>query len=254
MSWERFDEEPEGTLRDTPPDVLTPIDPAAPVSGHRPAETADDASRAHSDAPEHDWAAAAGHVYPALRPAGLHGASLSELDTAQLANEGMKKHALALIDPGPADLTTVYVLRETAFDVVINADHLLTWGISPDVLRAAAMANLRSWSAAAPWTEEQTGQRRLLSSDTGEGADAARILLQEVRDRIAGECGGPARVLVALPDRDLLVAGSLHPGDGTFAEQLAAFVGDVSDGGHEPIDRRLFELVGDENVLVPFVA
>ena len=252
MSWERFDEGPEGALRDAPPDVLTPIDESAPVSGHRPAQATDDA-RAHSAAPEHDWAAAENHVFPALRPAGTAGASLSDLDTAQLAQEGLKKHALALTDPGPADLTTVYVLRESAFDVVINADHLLTWGIPPDVLRDAAMANLRSWSAAAPWTEEHTGSRRLLSSDTGEGADAARILLSEVRDKLVGECGGPARVLVALPDRDLLIAGSLNPGDAEFADQLATFVGDVSDDGHEPIDRRLFELVGEGHELVPFV-
>ena len=251
MSWERFDDEPEGALRDAPPDVLTPIDDSAPVSGHRPAQV-DEEARAHSEAPEHDWSAASGHIFPSLRPAGTHGASLSDLDTAQLAQEGMKKHALALTDAGPADLTTVYVLRESAFDVVINADHLLTWGIAPDVLRDAAMANLRAWSADAPWTEEHTGERRLLSSDTGDGADAARILLPEVRERIAGECGGPARVLIALPDRDLLIAGSLNPGDTAFADQLASFVADVSEDGHEPIARGLFELVGDQHELVPF--
>jgi hypothetical protein len=252
MSWERFEDEPEGALRDAPPDVLAPIDESAPVSGHRPAQPADEA-RAHSEAPEHDWAAASAHVFPTLRPAGTHGASLADLDTDRLAQEGMKKHALALTDPGPADLVTVYVLRESAFDVVINADHLLTGGVAPEVLRDAAMANLRAWSQTAPWTEEHTGARRLLSSDTGEGADAARILLSEVRDKIVGECGGPARVLVALPDRDLLIAGSLSPGDAEFADQLASFVADVSDDGHEPIDRRLFELVGEGHELVPFV-
>ena len=36
MSWEKFDDEPAGALRDAPPDVLSPIDENAPVSGHQP--------------------------------------------------------------------------------------------------------------------------------------------------------------------------------------------------------------------------
>ena len=157
-----------------------------------------------------------------------------------------------MLDAGPAGLSVVYVLRGSAYDVVINADHMLTWGISAETLRDTAMANLREWSAAAPWTDELSDGRHLLSSDTGDGGDAARILLTEAREHIAGQCGGPSRILIALPDRDLLIAGSLNPEDGAFAGQLATFVLDVFDGAHEPIDRRLFELVGDTNELVPY--
>jgi hypothetical protein len=217
--------------------------------GHqRPPEPAG----AQSLAPEHDWAAATGRVFPSLRPAGTQGAPLDDLDEARLSQEAMKKHALPIVDEGPADLSIVYVLREPAYDVIVNADHLLTWGVDAQTLRDAAMANLRTWSATAPWADELAGQRRLLSSDTGDGGDAARILLPEVRSHLAGECGGPARVLIALPDRDLLIAGSLHPGDTDFADQLVAFVADVVDGAHEPIGRGLFELVGDEHELVHF--
>jgi hypothetical protein len=248
MTWERFDEEPAGALRDEAPDVLAPIDESAPVSGHVPAP---EGSSAASTAAEHDWSTASDHIFPALRPGGTQGLQLADLDAAQLAQEGMKKHALALVDPGPADLMIVYVLREAAYDVVINADHLLTWGVGAEALRDAAMANLRSWSEAAPWTDELSGDRHLLSSDTGEGADAARILLPEARARIAAQCG-PSRVLVALPDRDLLIAGSLNPGDTDFAGQFAMFVADVAAEAHEPIDRGLFELVGAQHELVPF--
>jgi uncharacterized protein YtpQ (UPF0354 family) len=222
------------------------------ISGHVPAPEPVDAFKAQSEAPEHDWAAASGQIFPALRPVGTHGIQLSDLDPAQLSNEGTKKHPVALLDEGPAGVPVAYVLRAPAFDIVINADHLLTWGISPATLRDTAMANLRAWSEAAPWTDEVSEGRHLLSSDTGEGADAARILLPEARQHIAGECGGPARILIALPDRDLLVAGSLNAGDAEFAGQLAGFVLDVFDGAHEPIDRRLFELVGDQHELVPF--
>jgi hypothetical protein len=251
LSWETFDYDPEGALRDAPPDVLTPIDENAPVSGHQAPPPGD---AAQALASEHDWESAASHVYPVLRPSGTHGTKLAEIDSEQLAQEGLKKHALPLIDPGPADLAVAYVLREAAYDILVNADHLLAWGVDADRLRDTAMANLAAWSARAPWTDELSGTRRLLSSDTGEGSDAARILLEDVRHHLAGECGGPARVLVALPDRDLLVAGSLNPDDREFATQFAAFVADVADDAHEPIDHGLFELVGDHHDLVRFSA
>ena len=219
------------------------------VSGHQPPQ---EAPVPPSATPEHDWEAARDHVFPALRPSGTHGASLDDLDELRLQHEGMKKHALPLIDDGPAGLSIVYVLRGPSYDVVVNAEHLLTWGIEAQALRDAAMGNLASWSASAPWTEELDGQRRLLSSDTGDGGDAARILLPEVRRHLAGECGGPSRVLVALPDRDFLIAGSLHPSDADFATQFEAFVRDLIDGAHEPIEGGLFELVGDTFELVPF--
>jgi uncharacterized protein YtpQ (UPF0354 family) len=222
-------------------------------TGHvAPPGPGEDTARSQSEAPEHEWEAATPHVFPALRPAATQGVQLAGLDPASLSQEGTKKHALALLDPGPVDLAVVYVLRTEAYDIVINADHLLTWGIAPETLRDAAMANLRTWSATAPWTDEVADGRHLLSSDSGEGNDAVRILLPEARHHIAGACGGPARILVALPDRDLLVAGSLNPGDTEFAGQLAAFVAQVFDDAHEPIDRRLFELVGDQHDLVPF--
>jgi hypothetical protein len=244
-----LDDEPVPAWREAPPDIHSPIDPTAPVSGHHPPA---DSPAAPSEAPEHDWAAASDHIFPALRPSGTHGAPLEELDEERLAHEGLKKHALPVIDPGPAELSIVYVLREASYDVLINADHLLTWAIEPQTLRDKAMENLRAWSSTAPWTEELAGQRRILSSDTGDGGDAARILLPEVRKHLAGECGGPSRVLVALPDRDLLVAGSLHPGDPEFAGQFASFAADLNEGAHEPIGPGLFELVGEQNELVQF--
>lgn len=204
--------------------------------------------------PEHDWGAASATIFPALRPAGMHGAPMAELDDARLAHEGTKQHALPLVDDGPASLSVVYVLRKPAYDVVINADHLLGWGVGAETLRSTALDNLRAWSAGAPWSGENEGGRRLVSSDTGDGCDAARILLPEVRGHLVGECGGPARVLVGLPDRDLLVAGSLQPGDGAFAGQFAAFVADIADGASEPIGSGLFEIVGDAHDLVPYAA
>jgi uncharacterized protein YtpQ (UPF0354 family) len=131
----------------------------------------------------------------------------------------------------------------------VNADHLLGWGIEPATLRDAAMENLGLWSSVAPWTDDVSGQRRLLSSDTGEGGDAARILLPDVRKHLSDELGGEARVLVGLPDRDLLLASALRSDDEGFAELFADFVVEHSGGADEPIDRRVFELVDGELTL-----
>jgi hypothetical protein len=189
---------------------------------------------------------------PILRPAGAAGTALSKLDQEALAREAQKTHASPLIDAGPVDLSIAYAMRAASFDVLVNADHLMAWGIEPAILRATALENLGLWSAVAPWNDELSGERRLLSSETGEGGDAARILLPEVRRHIADELGGSSRVLIGLPDRQLLVAGALRPGDEEFAALFATFVAEHSEDADEPIDGRVFELVDGD--LRPFAA
>jgi len=114
------------------------------------------------------------------------------------------------------------------------------------------MRNLAAWSAAAPWTDEVSGDRRLVSSDSGDGWDAARILLSDVRAHLANELGPTGRVLVGLPERHLLIAGTLRSGDLEFAALFGQFIEENSSGADEPIDGRIFELV--RGVLVAFVA
>jgi hypothetical protein len=236
-----FDDEPPGALRDQAPDFLAPIDESSPVSGH--ARPPADAHRSMAETPEHDWSAAEALIYPALRPVGTHGLTLSEIDEEALAAEAARSHSQPLIDEGPCGIPVVYALNAGAYDVIVNADHLLSWGVPASAIQDAAIRNLGAWSAEAAWTDEVSGERRLLSSDTGEGWDAARILLPEVIDRIVRELGSVGRVLVGLPERHLLVAGSLRPGDHEFAALFADFVVEQSGGADEPIDRRVFELV-----------
>lgn len=240
-------DEPQPGWRDRPPDVLTPIDEGARVSGHHaPREPGASAA----DAPEHDWLAAEAVLMPVLRPVGTTGTRLAGIDPDQLATEGMKTHALPVIDDGPSELVVGYVLRAGSFDVHVNADHLLAWGATPDELRAAAMANLARWAASAPWTEESSGSRRLISSASGGGGDATRILLPETRAYLETALGDGARVLVGVPERALLVAGALVPGDEEFAVLFAEFVRDNAAGSDQPLDRRVHEIVGGE--LQPF--
>ena len=136
--------------------------------------------------------------------------------------------------------------------MLINGEHLLSWGIDAAELAAAAGANLAAWSAEAPWTKEADDGRNLLSSDTGSGHDAARILLDAARTHITRELAAVSppgtRLLVGIPDRHLLVVGTLAPGDPEFAAMFHDFVVEHSGGADEPIERRIFELVDGELV------
>ncbi len=233
-------DEPPPNIRDSAPDVFAPIDASSPVSGHVPAR---ESSGLVAESPEHDWSAASAILYPSLRPPGAHGMIMADIDSAALAADTARIHSQPLVDEGPGGLAVVYVLHAGGFDVIVNGDHLLSWGVTPDAIQEAAMRNLAAWSASAAWTDEVSGERRLISSDTGDGWDATRILLPEVVDRLSQELGGVGRVLVGVPERHLLIAGALRPGDDEFARLFADFVVEQSGGADEPIDRRVFELV-----------
>jgi hypothetical protein len=226
--------------------ALLKADPAAPVSGHisPPAPTG-----AIASSPEHDWSAAAAIVMPLLRPAGTLGTPLAAVDAAWLEIEATRAHHQVVLDVGPGGLPVVYALPAQGFDVIVNGDHLLAWRIEGPALREAALANLAVWSASAPWTEDMSGERRVLSSESGDGWDASRILLPEVRAQLAAELGPGGRVLIGLPEREVLVGGTLRGDDPDFLGLFHAFVRESADGAPEPIDLGVFELAGGE--LIP---
>ena len=238
-------DEPPPAWRDAPPDVLGPIDASSPVSGHVPAP---ERSASPADSPEHDWSAASALIFPAFRPVGTQGQRIDRIDAVTLEQMATKSHNQPLTDEGPCDLVVVYVLPAGGFDVVVSGDHLLSWGVQPSEVQDAALANLRAWSVSAAWTDEASGDRRLISSDTGDGWDAVRIILPEVREHLSGELGATGRILVGLPERHLLVSGTLRPGDDEFATLVSDFVVEASGGADEPIDRRVFELVDGQLV------
>ena len=237
-------DEPAPAFRDTAPDVLAPIDISSPVSGHVPAPLAHHETAASiAESPEHDWLAAARLLLPLLRPTGTQGMAVTAIDASALAADTMRSHSQPLVDEGPCDLAVVYAIPGAGFDVIVNGDHLLSWGVSIAEVQDAAMANLAAWSAGAAWTDEVSGERRLISSDTDDGWDASRVLLPEVRDRLVSELGGAGRVLIGLPERHLMIAGALRPGDDEFAGLFGEFVLEQSGAADEPVDRRVFELV-----------
>jgi len=234
-------DEPPSSLRDAAPDILSPIDESSPVSGH---VRAPESSASPVETPEHDWSIARDLIRPAFRPVGTQGLRVEGFDREKLAQHSMQSHAQPLLDDGPAGLPVVYAIPAGGFDIVVNGDHLLSWGIEPAELQDAALRNLATWASTAPWTNEVSGERRLISSDTGDGLDAVRILLPDVATYLAQELGqGGARVLVGIPDRHLLTAATLRPGDEGFFAMFSEFIVEQSGGADEPIDRRVFEIV-----------
>jgi hypothetical protein len=197
---------------------------------------------APSLAPEHDWAAASRVVHPALRPEGTTGVD----GLARLAPPSRGGPGKPLIASGPAGLSVVYVIPANGFDVLVGIEHLLSWGVGPAQVHAAAMANLSAWSASAEWAEEVEGRRRIVWSAWGDGMDAARILLTDVRERLAVGLAPARRVIVGLPERDLLIAAGLADGDDEFAAMFACHVADRMKAADDPIDERVFELVDGE--------
>jgi hypothetical protein len=213
-------------------------DPATLV-GDGPASTSGPVSLS----PEQTWEAAAPILYPVLRPAGFHGL---RLDTMATPSSGAGT-VDPLIDDGPAGLVTAYALAGDGFDVLANGDHFSAWGVTPATLRAAAFGNLAAWASSAPWSDDQDQGRRVLSSDTGEGWDASRILLPDAATYLEHELGGgDCRVLVGLPARHLLLAGCLRADDPEFAPLFANFVVDYWDDSDEAIERGVFELRGGQ--------
>jgi hypothetical protein len=197
-----------------------------------------------------DWEAARGGIFPVLLAPGTQGEAAER--PHDWATEGIQAHAQPLVTEGPCGLVVGFTLEGSGFDVLVNAEHLHGWGIDALELATTAGQNLAAWSSKAPWSDEISGTRRLVSSETGEGHDAARIILPEVKvqllGRLAADAPAGTRVLVGLPDRDLLVAGALLPDDPEFAALLHDFVIEHSAAADQPIDRRLFELSGGELV------
>ena len=119
-------DEPPSSMRDAAPDILSPIDESAPVSGHMPARTS---TTSAVDSPEHDWKLARDLIRPAFREVGTKGLAMEDIQRETLAQHAMQSHAQPLIDDGPAGLPVVYAIPAGGFYIVVNGDHLLSWGI-----------------------------------------------------------------------------------------------------------------------------
>jgi hypothetical protein len=195
-----------------------------------------------SGAPEQDWAAATDLVMPVLLPVGTPGIAADTYDPSTLHLTRGTAGGTPIHWPGPAGIPVAVAIPAMGFHVLVNADHVAAWGVMPAAVISTAMANLTAWSNSTPWDEEASGVRRILVSDSGEGWDAARLLLPEIRLFLERELANGGRVLVAVPSRHLLVAGCAPSADAGFAGDLRAFVRAQHADADEPVDPRVFVL------------
>jgi hypothetical protein len=193
---------------------------------------------------DHDWSAAAAVVMPVLQPIGAAGLDAGGLDRAGLFLSRGAATGLTLHWPGILGIPIAVAIPGDGYDALVNLEHLVSWDVEPKEVLSTALANLATWSNSTPWDEEVSGPRRLMVSDSGERWDAARILLLDVCVLLERELGKGARVLVGIPSRHLLVAGALAADDPAFADDFRAFVAAEAEGADEPIDARVFELIG----------
>ena len=197
-----------------------------------------------AETPEHDWAAASRIIYPALRPVGTQGLA-GRRDRSRGPRRGGQPEPL----PAAHRRGPVRHARRLRPQCRLVRRHRQRRP-SPVVGRAAAevqdaaMGNLASWSAAR--CMDRRGVRRATPALVRHGRWLGRRpdpAARKSSTTSAASSDRSAGFSSALPERHLLIAGTLRPGDDEFAALFADFIVEHSGGADEPIDRRVFELV-----------
>ena len=194
-------DEPPALIRDSAPDYLAPIDASAPVSGHSPAPEIDVVAGRRAGAGLGARPRPALPGVPTGRDAGP-GARLDRPRDARRTGRPEPRPAAPRRRAGRAAgrLHASTPGRTTSSSTAITC---CPGASNRPRSRTPRCATSRPGRPAAPWTDEVSGERRLISSDTGNGWDAARILLPEVVAHLVAELGPVGRILVGLPERHL---------------------------------------------------
>jgi len=172
------------------------------------------------------------HILPMLKPA-------SFLEMADLAvAEPDKRPAYR---PWEAGLIVTLVLDAPANVTYLRESDLARWGVDFETLLALAFDNLEAMSEGLPLKMGRPPDERddsgFIVIDSGDGYDAARILLPRQRDFLA-EYLGP-EYLVGIPNRDFLIAFTFD-----LAEQFEPIL-------HEDARQRQYPLTGQILLVTP---
>lgn len=155
---------------------------------------------------------------------------------ASLADRGALAHAPRV--GGAIELTLVvdHVDRSR----YVGAGELERWGLAFDVALAAAVENLAERSRGARFGTIDTEGGPLVFARTGDGLDAARLLLPTLHAVLAPELGDA--FLAAIPHRDVLLACADTP---RLREALEARARDDAARAPHRITDRLFRVAAD---------
>lgn len=120
----------------------------------------------------------------------------------------------------------------------VRRNELDAWEVSFDDALRAAIAVLAARSAGARWVHTETPDGTLVVAKTGDGLDAARVLLPAVYGVLSAALG--SEVLIGLPHRDTLYACA--GGNANLERALRAKVADDSARAPHRISDALFVL------------
>lgn len=148
-----------------------------------------------ADRSSSDFAALADRIFPMVKPIEL----LVEVRERRLPMLAYREFL--------GDLIIAYVIDEERSVAYINEDHLERWGVSVQDLHTCALENLRRRTEAqVKYTTVGAGEQRLFIYNSGDGYDAARLLLADV---LAGWARAlPGNLVIGIPNRDFLIAFS----------------------------------------------
>ncbi len=141
------------------------------------------------------WQEARDRVLPRLVPADF---------TAGPGTPALALAPLALTSGEPSGIAVALVLPYSQRARYVRADEPAAWERSPLEVRERALANLAARSGKARFTRTDTPSGPLVVARTGDGLDAARLLLPGLLEVLAAELGAPCAV--AVPHRDTLLA------------------------------------------------
>ena len=189
------------------------------------------------------WTHARDLIYPAFRPVGTGPRRRGSFDRDTLAGHANQSHAQPFLDqvrPGCRSSTPSMPGRSTSSS---TATTCCRGGSEPAEIQDAAIAE-----PGAAGRRPRRGPTRCRASAAWSARTPATAgtppasCCPRSSTHLVAELGPPADPR-GLPERHLLTAGSLRPGDEDFAALFADFVVEQSGGADEPVDRRVFELV-----------
>jgi hypothetical protein len=143
-------------------------------------------------------------------------------------------------DGTASGIAVALVLPYTERARYLRADEPASWQRSADEVRARAVANLAARSAKANFTRVETATGPLVIARTGDGLDAARLLLPGLREVLAAALGSPCAV--AVPHRDTLLACAAAS---TAIDALTVRAGDEAARAPHRISDAVFVLAQD---------
>lgn len=147
------------------------------------------------DRSANDYAALADQILPMLKPLEM----LVEVRERRLPMLAYREFL--------GDLMIAYVIDEERSVAYINEEHLERWGVSVQDLHERAIENLRRRTEQrVKYTTVGEGDQQLFIYNSGDGYDAARLLLADV---LAGWARAlPGNLVIGIPNRDFLIAFS----------------------------------------------